>query len=270
MIFNRDLLFLHVPKTAGMSISDHLLEILPRPVSLTHPKEVWNDGLAERGIVQVIGRRHEALPEARDVVARHGFDIRRFPVVLAGIRNPYDLEVSRYSYLRRGYDWERGAEQDLALASRTFEEFAVKNEQRGGSWETDALTVRDPSTPARRDRYPNELKDFYLLDGAMPPSLRLIRYESLVADLMEALRAVGVEGRPEGVPWVNRSRRDSFLSYYTPAAEEAVYQRYRWVFDQGLYPRLHLGRSPTADRAFRLEDAARIGRIGPGEMAAAP
>ncbi len=111
MIFSKDVLFIHVPKTGGMSTSCYLLDILPRPVYLTHPAEVWNDDLPWRGIVQIVGRRHESLMEARDVVARHGFDIHRFPIILATIRNPYDLEVSRYTYLRIGYHWERGAER---------------------------------------------------------------------------------------------------------------------------------------------------------------
>lgn len=242
MIFNRDLLFVHVPKTGGMSTSGYLLEILPRPVYLSHPAEAWNDTLPERGVVQIVGRRHETLVEARDVVARRGFDVRRFPLLLATIRNPYDLEVSRYTYLRIGHPWERGPEQDLALAS-TFEEFAVKNEQRGGSWATDAVTTDDPAAlpadDAPRPRYPNELKDFYTLDGATPDNLRVIRFENLVDELMAALRCIGVKGRPADFPWVNRSRQDDFLSYYTPLAEEAVYRRYTWVFDRGFYPRLN-------------------------------
>lgn len=151
------------------------------------------------------------------------------------------MEVSRYSYLRIGHAWERGPEQDLALTS-TFEEFAVKNEQRGGSWATDAVTTRDPAAPDADDppraEYPNELKDFYTLDGAIPNNLRVIRFETLVDDLMTALWSIGLTGRAANFPWVNRSRQDSFFSYYTPRAEEAVYRRYAWVFDQGFYPRL--------------------------------
>lgn len=243
MIFSKDLLFIHVPKTAGMSTSGYLLDILSKPVYLTHPVEVWNDALAEKGIVQIVGKRHEALPEARDVVARYGFAIDRFPIILATIRNPYDLEVSRYTYLRRQHPWERGPEQELALAC-TFEEFAVKNQQRGGSWATGAVTTRDPAATADwgRDQpeYPNELRDFYQLDGRVPDNLRMIRFENLVEDLTDALCSVGIEGRPEDFPWVNRSRQDHYLGYYTRRAEEAVYRRYQWVFDRGMYPPLTL------------------------------
>ena len=48
MIFSKDVLFIHVPKTGGMSTSGYLLDMLPRPVYLTHPAEVWNDDLPRR------------------------------------------------------------------------------------------------------------------------------------------------------------------------------------------------------------------------------
>ena len=231
MIFSEDLRFIHVPKTGGMSTSVYLLETLPRPVYLSHPEEVWNDTLPKRGILQIVGRRSETLAEAREVVARYGFDVGRFPLVLATSRNPYDLEVSRYAYLRIGHAWEHGPEQDLAFSS-TFEEFAVKNQQRGGSWATDAVTTHDAVTraaEAARPEYANELKDFYAPDGSPPDNLRVVRFENLAAELLAALRSVGIEGRAADFPWVNRSREDDFAAYYTPRAEEAIYHRYAWV-----------------------------------------
>ncbi len=273
MIFSRDLLFIHVPKTGGMSISGYLLEILPKPRYLSHPAEVWNEELPARGVVQIVGKRHETLPEARDVVARHGFAVERFPLILATIRNPYDLEVSRYTYLRIGYHWERGPEQELAMSS-TFEEYAVKNEQRGGIWQTQELTFHDAALgDAAPPDYPNELKDFYTLDGRIPPNMRVIRFENLVPELIDALRAIGVEGHEADVPWVNQSRRDDFRAYYTPRAEEAVYARYCWVFDQGFYPRLDpdhlpLVAAPTT-LALRHDEHALV-QLDPREGLAEP
>ena len=239
MIFGRDLLYIHVPKTGGMSTTAYLLDVLPKPVYLTHPTDVWNDELPDQGVVHIVGKRHETLAEARDVVACHGFDIRRFPMILATIRNPYDLEVSRYAYLRAGYPWQRGPEQDLALAS-SFEEFAVKNEQRGGHWLTSDPEIHaasEPGAPPGHGEYPNEIKDFYTLDGLFLENLRIVRFEQLVDDLVDALATLEINGHGD-VPWVNESLHHAYQSYYTPGAEEAVYRRYRWVFDHGFYPRL--------------------------------
>ena len=81
-------------------------------------------------------------------------------------------------------------------------------------------------------------------------NLRIIRFETLVTDLREALRSIGVEGQAD-FPWVNRSQRDPYPVYYTPRAEEAVYQRYRWAFDTGFYPRFEPDQRPSCSSMAR-------------------
>lgn len=226
MIFNDDVLFLHVPKTGGLSVTRYLLDTLPKPLAITHP--IYDDGLDRRGITQVDGARHESMAEARDILRALGRDIPQFRMVMVGMRNPYDQEVSRYAYLRQGHHWESGPEQDLALAS-DFETFAIGNCQAGGRWNQYGLEGGRPR--------PNEIRDYYMLDGALPDNLTVIRFEHLADDLLGALAAIGIVGAPE-FPWDNRSDHSAYATYYSPAAEAAVYDRYRWVFDQGFYGRL--------------------------------
>jgi hypothetical protein len=228
MLFNDDLLFLHVPKPGGMSVTRYLLETLPKPLAITHP--IDDPDLHKQEITQLDGARHESLAEARDMLAALGRDIREFQVVLVGMRNPYDQEVSRYAFLRQGHHWELGPEQDLALAS-DFETFALGNCQAGGRWKRYGLE-------AERAR-PNEIRDYYMLDGVLPSNLKVIRFEHLAADLLGALAALDIVGTPD-FPWDNRSDHQAYATYYTPAAEAAVYDRYRWVFDQSFYDRLRL------------------------------
>src|SRR5262249_45125767 len=106
------------------------------------------------------------------------------------------------------------------------------------------------------------LESYFLLRGALPKNLRLVRFESLAQEATDALRAVGITPS-ETVPWVNRSRHGPFLSYYTRDAEQAVYEKYRWVFDHGSYERLRpeelgsRGRpSPYRQRLARIRAAA--------------
>jgi hypothetical protein len=82
-----------------------------------------------------------------------------------------------------------------------------------------------------------KLEDYFLLDGAFPSSLQVVHAENLADEVQTALRRVDI-GESVEFPWVNRSIHEDFLSYYTKEAEEAVYGRYRWVFDQGFYARL--------------------------------
>jgi hypothetical protein len=269
MIFTRDLVFLHPPKTAGMSTTEYLLNVLPTPIFLSHP---LGDEVLPEGVIHLVGKRHETLSEAREIVFHHGFDLRKFPIILATIRNPYDLEVSRWAFLRQGQPWEQGPEQVLACAS-SFEEFALKNEQRGGSWATDALAHLGHNTitgnPGGRP-YPNELKDFFTIDGQIPSNLRIIRFETIVTDLRDALRSAGTESHRD-FPWVNRSQRDPYPVYYTRRAEEAVYHRYRWAFDAGFYPRLSpdLGADAVVSRAISPTsfEAQNAPWLGPADAA---
>ncbi len=220
MIFSRALAFLHVPKTAGMSLTSYLLENLPKPVYYTGPP-LGKDFLPG-GVIRLEGARHETLTEAVEILQRHGLDIRTIPVILAVVRNPYAIEVSRYGYLQLGHPWDAGHSQDLAL-TQDFEVFAKESGYHAAG---------------------RPLEAYYLLDGEVPANLRILRYENLADELAAALREAGVEPRGE-LPWVNRSTHEHHLRYYTPAAERAVYEKYRWVFDAGLYPRLSPRDLPT-------------------------
>lgn len=214
MIFCKDILFIHVPKTGGMSLTKYLLEVLPRPVYYAHPE--GDKRTADNSIVQIPGLRHETLEEAEKAVREYGFELSKFPLILAVLRNPYSLEVSRYAYLQKGHPVDKGHNQQLAL-TRSFESFAIESFDHGG--------------PSRR------LKRYFFLKGKMPKNLKIIKFENLAEDVREALRGVGIE-KTADLPWVNRSVHDHFLSYYTKGAEEAVYRRYKWVFDNGFYERI--------------------------------
>src|SRR5262245_30368501 len=124
MIFCEKLLFLHVPKAAGSSLARVLLELLPRPTYYVHPDASLSD--PDNGVIDVSGGTHENLAEAGEVLARYGFDLASINVILGVVRNPYDMEVSRYSYLRKANAYDIGYNQALALTS-DFETFAVKS-----------------------------------------------------------------------------------------------------------------------------------------------
>ncbi len=179
------------------------------------------------GVVHIEGRRHESLAEAKEVVARYGFELAKFPLILAGLRNPYALEVSRYSYLQSRRPGEGGRNQNLALRT-SFETFAVESTDHRGEV--------------------NSIRSYFEIDGRMPPNLRILRCESLEDDLRGALTPLGIVSAAP-LQRLNTSRHDPFESYYTPAAEEAVFRRYRWVFDQGFYPRMDPSALPTLREA---------------------
>jgi len=210
-------MFLHLPKAAGSSISEVLFRSLPRPLYATNLFPHW---LPDPGVVSLPGDGHEALAEAAAVAATRDFALDDFPAILVVVRNPYDAEVSRFHFLaRRGGD-DGGQHQALAEAG-DFEAFAVGCAGK--------LFGR------------REVDDYLRIAGAPPPSnLRVIAYESLAEHLPRELLTVGVR-QVGNLPHIHRSERGDWRGYYSPKSEEAVYQRYRWLFDSGIYPRLDSG-----------------------------
>jgi hypothetical protein len=240
MLFNDKLLFVHVPKTAGDSVTKYLIDNLPGRKTLvegsdkSHPSvrlppaviaklrvkallKRW--GLWMPASVSIMeGERHARLHEARDMFAKLGCSLDEFRAIIVCVRNPYDLEVSRYHFLRLGYHGVRGVarsrEQKIAI-EESFEEFARSAPYHG-------------HLPARIEKW-------YELDGRMSGNLRIIRFENLEADLH---RAVG-EFCPTaaGLPRLNVTVHEPYSSYLSPAAEEAIYNKYRWLFDRKFYER---------------------------------
>ena len=212
MIFCEKLLFLHVPKTGGISITSVLLDVLPAPVYYSAPS--GHHGPA-RGIVFVSGKRHETLEDAEELLAEYGWRLEQFPAILACLRNPYELEVSRYAYLRKGHPWDRGVSQELALGG-DFERFAA-------------------DSPPHAHR---QLEAYFVLHGSVPDNLRIVRLEEISTELPAMLRSVGITAKIR-IPRTNRSRHRHYSRYYTPQAEEVVYRKYRWAFEAGGYERMH-------------------------------
>jgi SAM-dependent methyltransferase len=224
MIFSRDILFLHVPKTGGMSVTSYLLDVLPPPVHYVRAGDGREDFARRNGVVQVTGPRHGSLAEAAELVQQHGLTLQDFKIMLAVLRNPYSWEVSLYHYLRAGHPWDYGPNQNLAL-TRDFATFVAESSFGAG----------DASSPLQSHR---PLESYFYLDGELPPNLTVARLETLQADIKGALGAAGITPGDTKFPWRNKSRHAEFASYYTPEAEEAVYRKYKWVFDAGFYERM--------------------------------
>jgi hypothetical protein len=210
MILSRKLLFVHVPKTGGTSVRRHLLASLPG-----HVAEVAGSAEAAPGargtVRRLIGNKHVDLTAARPIVQLFArCDIPDLPLVLAGVRDPYEREISLYRY------WLRNAAQ--------------ADEELGASWrEFEAFTLR-ASTLDRN------LRSFYRLKNVDLPNLRFIRCERMEEDLNEALAVIGV--RPAApLQRLNAARNKVGPLHFTLRSLEAIDARYRAIFDLGLYPR---------------------------------
>jgi hypothetical protein len=212
MIFNNELLFIHVPKTAGISISRFLLKNLSGTVYYTVPNGHGGDAPSHVRILK--GRRHENLRQAQDTLSTMHRSLTSFRIILSTVRNPYALEVSRYHYLRLGRPWDKGQAQNLALAG-DFTDFAVYAPFLG--------------------HLPSRIEHFYIYNGEFPSNLVILRQENLEPDLNAALKEYIPS--PITLPKLNKTRHDDYSSYITPAAEEGIYKKFQWLFDEGFYSR---------------------------------
>jgi hypothetical protein len=99
IVFSPDVLFVHVPKAGGTSVTQYLLENLTPPVYYVSPGHLGFD--KREGLTHIPGLPHKPLSVARDFMCEHGFDLTDFPLILAIVRNPYDIIVSNYAYQQR-------------------------------------------------------------------------------------------------------------------------------------------------------------------------
>ena len=209
MIFNDELLFIHVPKTAGMSVGKALFKSLKGQVYSAvqdgHRKQFYGEKV-------IPGKRHQTLATADTYFANANLKhrIADFKFVVSMVRNPYEMEVSRYHYLRKGHEWDRGASAELALAGN-FPEFVS-----GSKWWF-------------------SFQDYYTVNGVMPDNLHIVRFENFAFTMQ---RTFGRCFRSEfTVKRLNKSHNTKYRRYYTDELESLVYKKYQWIFDKGYYAR---------------------------------
>jgi hypothetical protein len=243
MLFNDELLFLHVPKAAGTSITSFLIRSLRSQVTLTEPSDQFAQtdrvssfaraklglrrfrrqmGFLRRPKLDVIeGTRHETLVEASLVLRRLGRRLEDFRLIFAVIRNPYDLEISRYHFFRRGHLGVQG------LAHEYAEELALAGDFA-------AFARRAPY----HGRLPGRIEDWFEIEGRIPNNFRILRFENLRQGLDDALAQV--DRIPSPLPTLNATEHGPYTNYLTPEIEKFIYEKYRWPFDRGFYPRLRV------------------------------
>lgn len=240
MLFNDRVLFLHVPKAAGTSATSFLIRNLGGPVTLTEPQDRPNAsdrippaarmkltfrrlrrqlGLWRRPSVRIIsGSRHENLEEACAALATLGRKLEEFESIAAIIRNPYDLEVSRYHFFRRGHMGVQGLAHELAEELALAGDFA-------------AFAKHAPY----HGRLPGQIQDWFEIDRRMPANMRVIRFENLEHELTAMISPLA--SIHAHLPRLNTSAHGPYASYLTREIEDAIYRKFRWPFDRGYYAR---------------------------------
>ena len=101
---------------------------------------------------------HQTVSQAKAILAVRGKRIEDFRAVFVGVRDPYDMAVSRYFFMRRTYQWNQDRPTFRMAHELPFEDF----------WSTYRANLGDA---------------FLTIDGAVLENQRFIRFETLQEDL---------------------------------------------------------------------------------------
>ena len=226
MVWNEELLLLHPQKTAGMAVSEVLWNTLRTPVFSSVPLGHW-DRILRPGVAQVLGLRHENIFEAAVILRPYRRELSDFKAILVVMRNPYDMEISRYYHLRKPEAFETDEERELAQ-SLSFEEFVLQS------------TFRSPHPDNPQLEFREAIKNYYAFGATFLNNLRILRFENLEEELNTELQAIGYG--PITLPRINVSDERRGRAFHeairTKEVENAIYEKYRWIFEHGFYTRL--------------------------------
>ena len=222
MIFNDDLIFIHIGKTAGMSCSEYLLNNLQPILYNCHADALKESVPYNRAeVVPLTGiSRHCTLEEAIQFIQQiKGKTLADFAKVIAVIRHPYALEYSYYQHLRKPHVQERRKDNVglIALANGDFRNFV-----EFGGFHREGVSQ----------------DGFVKIEGKIPANVELVKFEELTTALPQAIRAFRKSPQEHPMPHRNKSQYAVDLNeLLTAEIEELIYRKHQFLFDSGYYQR---------------------------------
>lgn len=241
MLLSDHLIFVHVMKTAGTSMTSELLRILPGEVHAIGKVDVMPKHTAGR-VTHLPGNHHTSLAQARPALWYHygGVPLDAMPPVVAVIRNPYDRAHSFFAWAER----DRANNVDHAMAESGFSSFILQDRtRRTGAYRSTA--------------------EYLLIDKIMPPNLRLLRFEHLAEDFATLAKELGLPA-PE-LPVLNRSFHGHYRDELSAEAELAIFENEEWLFQHGFYER-EVVSDLFPSVPFETSSAVNVPISGPAEL----
>lgn len=216
MLWCNDFLFVHYPKTAGKTLTRFFVQAWPRPIagyiSKGQVNELAGCELEKTGIV--VGRGHENLQQSVRIVTDAGGHPLDMKGIFCCIRNPYDLMVSNYHFMRQTYKANMDRPNFIIANENCFVDYCEK------------VGVSSPS-------------NWMALDGKQPDNLQIIRFENLSEDLKRYSQQFGFD--MPTLDHLNASKRKPYSEYMCERSEIAIAEKFSYWFDEGYYQRESFG-----------------------------
>ena len=217
------LLFIHIPRCGGTSITDYLMLTIR---GMTHSKFPIGH-IRLQDVEYFIGRKPSS-----------------FEKIIAIVRNPFDLEVSCFNYARKlvidnreGALWHFQAFSYLDVSGCCQDPLCKFNyyyerkflPEIYGTCEMSLLEIDE------RMREHGVQKYWVSVDGEVPVNLEIIKFENL-ADVIE--KTVRYRQADIPLPHVNGTKNETnTLNRFDRQARDSVLRNYHWTIDN-YYPEL--------------------------------
>jgi hypothetical protein len=221
---SRRFAFIHVPKTAGSSVFIALKPYADRVDDYWANRWLAAAGIHVNHLAPVAYRKFRPHVAARTLQQWLPAEVFAGLFKFAFVRNPWDLLVSSYHFLKSKPEHRRSR---LVRSLPSFADYVEYEIRRGRLLQTSMLC----------DRQGRLLMDF------------VGRYESLAADFATICGRLGLEAT---LPRVNASARGDYRDHYPPALAARVaeafapdLERFGYSFDVGA----HTGAAETLRRA---------------------
>jgi len=216
MIFNNEVLFIHLGKTGGMSVASYLCQVLAPPVISVSP--FFNDKTKPEGFeILVKGKRHGNFIHAKETLLKYGMKLEDFKLIFIVVRNPEDLEFSYYKHLKKPSVIKRkskskNGKKALFFAEKSFNDFALS-----------------PIT-----HFDGELKDYFEIEGEKLANFKVIKFENLVEEVVTAIKPFSIKPEVE-FPHKNKSKDESEKEELLPNSIENLKQKFSYFYEKGFY-----------------------------------
>ena len=219
MVYNKDVLFIHLGKTGGMSVTKYLCNVLKPPVYGVVEKNYLKIGKPMGYEILKVFKRHASLVEAREFLKSFGIDISDFKLVFSVVRNPIDIEFSYFQHLRKEKVIKllkptEFNKKKIEAAKGTFNEFAKHN----------------------YTHFTGNLKDFFELNGEIPDNMKILRFDNLEEELKNALDPFIIHQYP--IPHQNKSEEKGLNKSLSDEVILNIRKKYSWIYEKGFYPDL--------------------------------
>ena len=205
MIYNKDNLFIHIPKTGGTSFRHLVNEKLD----------------LEKNPLEKAPYKHYTLQQAYDNRYQLGINFNELKNVIVFVRNPYAKMLSLYSFYKQIYI-DKGLRKNnpniFKLMHLDFNQWLVEIEKQ----------------PVYYAWFSYER--YILLNGVKPDNLVLLRHEKYRTEVEKAMRLFKVK-KDEGakLPTIFKTTHKHFTKVYNRTGYDVVNGLFKWVFDQEMY-----------------------------------